>query len=59
MRTVKKLAELGRTAIKTREAHRIPGIKQNTRTHTHHSNTNAQKKKKKKKRAFLCVANTG
>lgn len=44
---VKKLAELGRTAIKTREAHRIPGIKQNTRTHTHHSNTNAQKKKKK------------
>lgn len=39
-----KLAELAGTAIKTREAHRILGMKQNTRTHTHHSKTNAHKK---------------
>lgn len=39
-----KLAELAGTAIKTREAPRILGMKHNTRTHAHQSKTNARKK---------------
>lgn len=39
-----KLAELAGTAIKTREAPRILGMKHNTRTHAHQSKTNTRKK---------------